>query len=385
MADKTKVISIFEAFAGIGAQRKALTNIKTNYKVAGLAEWYVPAIISYQAIHNKRDLSILEPKINLTDIIHYLERKTLSMDSKTPVKPGYWKRHKDLSKITIIYNAVKFSEAEGNIFDVRRLHKRKLIDVDLLTYSFPCQDLSQQGKQRGMAKGSGTRSGLLWEIEKALDATPKNKLPKYLLMENVLSLTYKNNKKDLDQWIKKLDSLGYKSDLQKLNSSDFGSPQARRRAFMISTLKKKISLPIYNNNNKKSIKDILEPTREKDMLSILDRYDRTDFKETKSWIKKSRLPLEYTTFNSEAYIYDPEYHGPTLTASGANSRIKILLNNRIRKISPMEAYKYMGFKSNDFDKVNRLGALSEAKMIYTCGNSISVEVLESIFMEVLNG
>jgi DNA (cytosine-5)-methyltransferase 1 len=103
-----------------------------------------------------------------------------------------------LDEIRIIYSAVKMSENEGNIFDVRNLYKRGLKNIDLLTYSFPCQDLSQQGNQNGMSKSSKTRSGLLWEIEKALDSTKKENLPRYLLMENVVALTHKTNKKELN-------------------------------------------------------------------------------------------------------------------------------------------------------------------------------------------
>ncbi|TCG10364.1 DNA cytosine methyltransferase [Mycoplasma marinum] len=377
----TKVIRIFEAFAGIGAQRKALRNIKSNYEVSGMAEWYIPAIVSYQAIHNGFTLSRVDKKTKLTEMIKYLESKTLSMDSKEPVRTGYWfKKHKDM--VRIVYSAVKLSEAEGNIFDVRTLHERKLEDIDLLTYSFPCQDLSQQGKQRGMKKDSGTRSGLLWEIEKALEATPKDKLPKYLLMENVVALTHKTNKKDLDNWKRKLRSLGYYNDINVLNAGDFGSSQARRRAFMISTLDSKVTLPLGDKKPQAISKILNKETRSQDFMPALDEYEKTDFKRTLSNIKKCKL-IDYTSFNSEAYVYDPKYTGPTLTASGANSRIKFTHQGKMRKINAEEAYRYMGFSTNDYKKVNNLNFLSETKMIYTCGNSISVEVLEEIMLKII--
>lgn len=81
----------------------------------------------------------------------YLESKTLSWDSKTPVSNKYWK-NKHLDILRIVYHAVKRSEESENIFDVNSLYKRTLSGVDLLTYSFPCKDLSQQGIQRGMKK-----------------------------------------------------------------------------------------------------------------------------------------------------------------------------------------------------------------------------------------
>ena len=382
MGNKTNVIRIFEAFAGMGAQRKALDNIKANYEVSGMAEWYVPAIVTYQAIHNGLKL---DDSKKPEEMVAYLESKTLSMNSKEPVKKGYWKRL-NLNNLIIYYSAVKQSEEiDGNIFDVRTLHNRALNDVDLLTYSFPCQDLSQQGKQRGMGRDSNTRSGLLWEIEKALDATDKKKLPKYLLMENVVSLSYKKHRPDLDMWKSKLESLGYKNDLKILNSSHFGSAQARNRVFMISTLGKKISLPNGDIKKAKNLSDILDKQMDhKDLLVALSSYKLSKFKETKSKIKKARLPMAYTTFNSEAYVYDKEFIGPTLTASGANSRIKVLEGSQIRKMNSNEAFRYMGFDDRDYHEVSKLEIFSEQKKIFTCGNSISVEVLEAIFKGVIN-
>ena len=321
-------------------------------------------------------------------MVKYLESKTLSSDSKMPIKKGYWNK-KHLNDLRIVYTAIINSEKEGNIFDVRTLYKRKLQGIDLLTYSFPCQDISQQGKQNGIKKNSNSRSGLLWEIEKALDATFKKDLPKYLLMENVMGLTFRNYKDDLDLWKKKLEDLGYKNDLKVLNAGDFGSSQARKRAFMLSTLKKKVELPI-GNKKPKAINWILDKEiNKKDFLPALDKYDieKTN-KPTKSNILKSNLfnkktGDKYSSFNSENYVYDPKYTGPTLTASGANSRIKIIFEDKIKKLNANEAYRYMGFTNKDFKKVNDLNFLIESKIIFTAGNSISIEVLKSIMKKII--
>ena len=345
-----------------------------------MAEWYVPAIVSYQAIHNGFTLKDIDRNISREEMINFLSTLTLSMNSKNPVRENYW-RIKKLDELRIIYTTVKMSYEEGNIFDVQTLHKRTLQGIDLLTYSFPCQDLSQQGKQKGMSKNSGTRSGLLWEIEKALDSTSKENLPEYLLMENVMALSHKKNKKELNEWVKKLESLGYKNNIKILNAGDFGSSQARRRIFMISSLNREIFLP-SDKNKPKPIKNVLDKEPKlRDFMPALDKYKITNFKLTKSNINKSAL-IDYSSFNSETYVYDPNYTGPTLTASGANSRIKIMYKDSIRKLNAREAYRYMGFTTKDFNNVNKLNYLTQTKMIYTCGNSISVEVLEAIFKEV---
>ena len=105
----------------------------------------------------------------------------------------------------------------------------------ILTYSFPCQDLSLAGNQKGMEKGSGTRSGLLWEVERLLDECGKN-LPHVLLMENVPQVIGKKNIKDFQLWRSKLESLGYSNHVKLLNSKDYGIPQNRNRCFMVSIL-----------------------------------------------------------------------------------------------------------------------------------------------------
>lgn len=88
----------------------------------------------------------------------------------------------------------------------------------------------------------------------------------------------------------------------------------------------------------------------------------------------------YTNFSSENYIFNTLGLGPTLTASGAQSRIKIELEkNKYRTLSPLETYRYMGFNDEDFWNVKKTNLISDSKIIYTAGNSIVVSVLEAIF------
>lgn len=85
------------------------------------------------------------------------------------------------------YNAVHGTNYETT--DIRDIHAKDLNIVDtenycyFMTYSFPCTDLSVAGKMQGMKKGSGTRSGLLWEVERLLNECEE--LPQILFMENV--------------------------------------------------------------------------------------------------------------------------------------------------------------------------------------------------------
>lgn len=85
-----------------------------------------------------------------------------------------------------------------------------------------------------MDKGSGTRSSLLWEVERLLNETEN--LPQVLLMENVPQVHSKKNMPAFQIWLDFLKSKGYHNYWQDLNAKDYGIPQNRNRTFMISIL-----------------------------------------------------------------------------------------------------------------------------------------------------
>ena len=103
-------------------------------------------------------------------------------------------------------------------------------EVDLFTYSSPCQDISQAGKQMGLQEGSDTRSALLWRVADAVEGLR----PKYLLQENVAALVSQKFLPDFQKWLDKLSSLGYVSRWTRLNAKNYGVPQNRDRVFCLS-------------------------------------------------------------------------------------------------------------------------------------------------------
>lgn len=177
-----KPIRLIELFAGIGSQAKALKRLGANFEHYRICEFDKYAIKSYNAIH------------------------------------GTNFETSDITKIT--------AKDLG------------IVDTDKYTYiccySFPCQDLSLAGKQRLMAKGSGTRSSLLWEVERLLNECEE--LPQILLMENVTQVHGTKNKAHFDEWIAFLESKGYRNYWKDLNAKNFGIPQNRNRCFMVSVL-----------------------------------------------------------------------------------------------------------------------------------------------------
>lgn len=166
-------LRLIELFAGIGSQTQALTNIGIAHKVVAISEIDKYAIQSYEAMHG----------------------------------------------------------TANNLGDIRKIEE--LPDADLWTYSFPCQDISVAGKGAGIKEG--TRSGLLFEVERLLRvALEKGTLPKYLLLENVKNLVNKKFKADFDKWLDFLAELGYTNYWKVLNAKDYGIPQNRERVFCVS-------------------------------------------------------------------------------------------------------------------------------------------------------
>lgn len=204
----TKPIRLIELFAGYGSQAMALKRIGAKFEHYRVVEFDKYAIASYNAVHG-------------TDF---------------PTM--------DITKV----HAEDLNICNTNAFTY------------LLTYSFPCTDLSVAGKQAGMSKGSGTRSGLLWEVERILTEIrySNGELPQILFMENVPQVHSQDNMPDFRKWLDFLESLGYTNYYQDLNAKNYGVAQNRERCFMFSFLGE------YNYHFpqpiplKKKLKDYLE-------------------------------------------------------------------------------------------------------------------------------
>lgn len=175
------MLTVNELFAGIGAFRKALNRLGIPFKIVGISEIDKYAVASYEAIY------------------------------------GNTRNYGDISEI------------------------EKLDYADLWTYGFPCQDISITGLKKGIIPGE-TRSGLLYEVQRLLArAASDHDLPKYLIMENVKNLVGRTFRKDFENWVNWLDSIGYQSFWKTINAADYDIPQKRERVFVVSIRK---DLPI---------------------------------------------------------------------------------------------------------------------------------------------
>ena len=292
------MLRVFEAFAGYGSQSIALRNLGIEYEVVAISEIDKYAIKAYEAIHG----------------------------------------------------------STNNLGDISKIDPRDIPDHDLFTYSFPCQDLSVAGKQAGL--GKGTRSGLLYECEKIIEA----KKPKYLLLENVKNLVGKKFKPQFNEWLAYLESLGYTNYWKVLNAKDYGVPQNRERVFVVSILgeHKPYEFPKPMPLDK-GIKDIIE-----------NGVDDICYVE--------RTPLKYLNRNGKktdgryTFCVDTCHTGGIKEYYSDNSF-------RIRKLTPRECFRLMGMSDDDIDKIQAAG-ISNTQQYKMAGNSIVVDVLEAIFKKL---
>lgn len=214
------MLKVFEAFAGIGTQRMALKRQNIPHEVTAISEVDEYALLSYHAIHTA-DVKVEEKTEE--EMQKYMEKKNIPLDTKGKRKILTNKRLKDLYVASV---------ASNNLGDISKITDGDIPRVDLFTYSFPCQSISTAGLQKGLTKGSGTRSSLLWECERIIETVK----PKYLLMENVKNLVGKKFKPYFEEWLKVLENLGYSNYWQVLNAKDYGIPQNRERVFVVSIL-----------------------------------------------------------------------------------------------------------------------------------------------------
>ena len=237
-----KPIRLIEFFAGYGSQSKALEELEKwglKFQHWKICEWAVKSIQAYKDLHFANDNTDYSRDFTFEYITQVLFENGISSNYNEPMTLEQIKRLGEKQCRNIYNNCV----ATHNLVNIQKCTAEKLeiTDTDkydyILTYSFPCQDLSKAGLQKGMEKGSGTRSGMLWEVERILDECAEiGALPQVLLMENVPDVIGSGAIKDFAKWLAKLESLGYKCYWKVLNAKDFGIPQNRERCFMISVL-----------------------------------------------------------------------------------------------------------------------------------------------------
>jgi len=372
-----KPLRVFEAFAVIGAQATALKRLGANYEIVGISEWMVDAVITYDAIHHlneqAEELPSYEKQLEYLSQFEF-SRDSVRMTNLKLIEPN------TIEKLYVANKRIK------NYGSISQLTGSKMPECDLLIYSFPCQDLSTGGNQLGMKKGSGTRSSLLWEIERLLkELQSLEKLPRYLLMENVKTILCKLYSDDLKDFLNFLESIGYKNDKPMLlNSLDFGIPQDRERAFIVSKMGE-VSLPISKSISKAKKNRTFDATQ----FLRLD-YSREVLKHEADIAQLNNTPSRMIMWDKNGKEANASTIIHTITCNMDRTNTAALfkyegaLGNTFRRLTIREAFLFMGFFEEEYERTIHLD-FSYRRMNKLIGNSIVVNVLAEIFREMFTG
>ena len=374
-------MKVLELFGGIGACSKALEKLGIDYEIADYVEIDKYAVKSFNAMHNTN----FEPQ-NITT----------------------W--DKDL-------------------------------DVDLIMHGSPCQDFSLAGLQAGGDKNSGTRSSLMYETIRIVEKLK----PKYVIWENVKNLLSKKHIHNFNAYLTKMRLLGYWNYYQVLNAKDYGIPQNRERIFVVSIrgdvnsygchisnyifpekkeLKIKLRDMLENNADEKyylseeKINKIIinDPKRvSENMPIVLGGIGEKDSNNNTQWKQQNRIYRDnialcvsticnpyYLIKNNTKKGYLIATKGDCIDLSQPNSKTRrgrvqkeltqtittqnnlavITEDFKIRKLTPKECWRLMGFDDVDFERAKASGN-SDSQLYKQAGNSIVVNVLMAIFKELL--
>jgi DNA (cytosine-5)-methyltransferase 1 len=333
------------------------------------------------------------------------------------------------------YSLIHGVSEDKNLKDVTKIDTSRLSDIDLITYGFPCQDISLAGKGKGFEdeKGNRTRSGLFFEALRIIEDTK----PKVAIAENVKALTSKRYKKEFNMVLESLENAGYNSYYKVLDAKDYGIPQHRERVFIVSIrkdidtyefrfpkpidlysrlkdvlesdvdekyyLSDKMMNYITSNNSKyitSDTKSIVNrtvastiTTREGNTRCDTSNYICSDlpadanikFLKIKNATNKGYMEAENGDYVNLSYPDSKTRRGrvgkqvsQTLLCSDANGVVE---NMRIRKLTPKECFRLMGFDDKDIDVLVE-NKISNTQLYKMAGNSIVVNVLEHLFNEL---
>ena len=403
------MLKMIETFSGIGSQTQALKNLRIDHKVVAIAEWDISAMYAYDILHNgEQDIKSLRHHTK-ESLISVLSRYNLSSNGKNPITLKALKSM-SIAQLKAIYLSI---ERNNNLVDISEVHSQDLPDADILTYSFPCQDLSVSGywhnNTGGIDRDAENRSTLLWQIERILKeyVASQKKLPRFLLMENVSNILSQRHIDNFNEWKTFLESLGYINKVYTLDARNFGVPQARKRTFMLSVLAENYieirrideylnanDLQTFKTTQLKNISDFLrlDYSVEKYKKEAIESTPR--FTESRKKIFRDNIVLATgTKINASAAktVTTKQDRNPN---SGiikyAKNDYLVEWNTHYRNLTPRECFLLMGFKEEQFDLLllnnfeNKKGSyfLTASKLIKMAGNSIVVPILEEIFKQM---
>lgn len=410
--------NIVELFSGIGSQAKALKNLGYTINTLGTCEWDLHAFIAYDAIHSSTEIPADIDELTKLQLLEQLQTYTLSNNGKEKMD---FKTLRSYSE-PVLKRILAAIRRNNNFVDVSSLTGEQLPEnIDILTYSFPCQDLSNvgafHGYNKGIDKDSGSRSSLLWQVGRVLQEMQNSgrTLPKYLLMENVPTLLSERHFANFNTWINDLDKLGYVSKYFQLNALSFGLPQNRPRLLMISA-------HVGNDDSLRSLAQNFFDSKNEDI--IIDEYKNSEFYHEQTVADLLRTNYDNQKIYAEAVECTPKDtpsrreiwdENPQIVLEGGIQNPKITFirtittkqdrnpnsgniyfdsgiegKSHFRYLTPRECLLFMGFTDEDYRSIVRdnpeihkgRALFPRDKIIRMAGNSIPVKLLEGVFYQI---
>lgn len=391
--DTTRPIRIIELFAGIGTQRMAFDKLGVDYEVVAISEVDKFAILSYAIIHTDyldiRNTYFDTHTHTPLEMATVLQKKNVGINFKNMKHTIH--ENTNIETLRDYFLADKLS---GNLGDISKVKGIDMpLGIDLMTYSFPCTDLSKAGKQEGL---SNTRSGLVYEVFRIVEELKEiNNKPTTLLMENVIDLIQAKFVNEFNEMQLDLERFGYQNYNFVMNSKDFGVAQNRERVFMVSLPKDtnyKEPLPFKLD---KSLKDYLEDEADESYYLSDIQINQINSKTRRGRVGKQEANTLTTSCNqgvvtkypriiddksSSKFKREPQIEvSPTILC---DARFKVEEDDvMIRKLTPRECWRLMGIDDSYFDKAN--GHISDSQLYKQAGNAIVVDVIYYIVKSMI--
>lgn len=415
-------------FSGIGCQERGFRDSGLfDIEVLNTSDINKESVLSYAAIHcNMTNEMVNEYKDypSREEMAQYLTDINLGYDPEKNKQFDWFKlvkrKKNDLEKYWL---ACKLTHNLGDITKIEDLPY-----ADFWTVSFPCQSISVAGKMKGLKPDSGTRSSLLWDNIRLLSkAKENNKLPQYIMFENVKNLVSKKFIDDFNDLLDVLDELGFNSYWSVINGKDCGIPQSRERVFVISIRKdidnSKYTFPKPFDTGVR-LKEILETQvdekyylSDKKVQKFLKTIDLSQFYKNDNELHQLGYINDYNgdanriylnnvartlkseaggggaktgwyTMNNESitglisdqgtkFEKETEYANTLLARDYkgfGNQAMNAVISGlfemiRIRKLTPRECYRLMGLTFEDCDKAAKLG-VADTHLYKQAGNGI---------------
>ena len=302
------------------------------------------------------------------------------------------------------YCAIHNKTENDNLGDITKINGAALPYCDIWIGGFPCQDISMAGVRRGFDFNSNTRSSLGWKMIQFLREIKDP--PKVVIFENVAAITNVNMRRTLNLFKKDLEDLGYTLYDQVLTALDYGTPQNRERYFLVAIKGNYLYYFPEKIKLKLRLKDLLEKDIDPNLvLSEKVPFDLQQFVENRNYDKNSKLICKNlkdrrkryvinlyrfidgknhcgrdtsSRYNQTARLWSMNGYCPTLTANSTEDTSKMIIYKDncffVKKISPLESWRFMGFSDDDFYKAKSIG-ISNRQLFKQAGNSIATNVI----------